>query len=671
MRNLNLTCFFFCCVLFAQENAIDQLYSKLKTTEADSEARYQLLDTLAILTENADFHPYYEEVATECVRLGLKQKKYERTAYQTISVLYFYNNIDGNPEKGIPFADAILKYKDSIPSYFKRAMLFMNRGDAYYFTNQNDQAIENYNQAEYYFGSGEEKFERFVAMVRSYRAAALAKKGEFVKATTDLQKAIVHLETTTDTFNMVSSRNELSILFSNYRFYEKAEAQRQEILKLKYSNDAQLASIYLKSANDAYEQNKIADFEKNILKALEYAQKTDRRKFTEPSVLLTIAEKYYELNRKELAEKYEADFMALYNPDTDFIKSDYRLLQITKAMINNQFEEAKVLLEAHLVDAKQTNNAKSIYKTEAKLATVYASMGKFEKAFKHQTKASHLKDSIESDIKLKSLSYYQTEFETEKKDQLIASTTSKLSLLALESKLKIRLLIIVIIVGFVLVVGFYVVKKRQEIQKEQEIQLKFTQELIKSQDKERAHISSNLHDSLGQTLVILKKQIKKSNQESLIETVDFAIDELRTISRNLYPPILQKLGLGYTLEQLSKQIFDSTAIHFNLTIDKIEPYFSQDEVLNVYRFIQEALNNTLKHAEATEINIKLLKETKQIRIQIQDNGKGFDVSNKKTQNKSLGLQTLKHRVESLQGKLKIESSNKGTQIIGIIPIKEK
>lgn len=122
-------------------------------------------------------------------------------------------------------------------------MLYLYRGDAYFFTNQNETAIQDYDQAENYFTQVQPPYKRMTALTQQYRAGALARKGEFVKATTDLQNAIEYFETITDTFYIVATRNKLSILFSAYRFFDKVEEQHQEFLKLGTSSNAQLAAM--------------------------------------------------------------------------------------------------------------------------------------------------------------------------------------------------------------------------------------------------------------------------------------------------------------------------------------------------------------------------------------------------------------------------------------------
>ncbi len=178
-----------------------------------------------------------------------------------------------------------------------------------------------------------------------------------------------------------------------------------------------------------------------------------------------------------------------------------------------------------------------------------------------------------------------------------------------------------------------------------------------------------MHDSVGQQLTLIKKKAQNYNQEELALLTNNALEEVRSISRGLYPAVLKQLGLTTSIEQLIYDIDEETTILFSSEIDDIDSLFSEKEIVNLYRFIQESLNNIIKHSQATSVEVKIKKKSKQITITISDNGTGFDLTNKKIQN-SLGLKTLFERIRILDGTLHIDSKPlKGTKLIAIIPIK--
>ncbi len=208
----------------------------------------------------------------------------------------------------------------------------------------------------------------------------------------------------------------------------------------------------------------------------------------------------------------------------------------------------------------------------------------------------------------------------------------------------------------------YQAKQRKILQQE------FSQGLIQSQENERKRIARELHDSISQQLTLIKKKAQKTKQEDITLLTHNTLEEVRAISRGLYPPLLKQLGLTESIEQLILDVDEQTELFISGDIAKIDNYFNEDQTLNCYRFIQECINNCLKHAEAKAISIAVNKDNDDIVIVIQDNGKGFDITNAKKKN-SLGLKTIYERIRILKGELTIDSKpNQGTIITVKIPL---
>ena len=122
---------------------------------------------------------------------------------------------------------------------------------------------------------------------------------------------------------------------------------------------------------------------------------------------------------------------------------------------------------------------------------------------------------------------------------------------------------------------------------------------------------------------------------------------------------LEKLGLSKAAEHLLDQIDRETDIFVSSEIEEIRGMLKKDEELQLYRILQESINNVLKHSEASALRVLLKKISKGVELKIEDNGKGFDFSEKFNDFQSLGLKTLKERTASIQGSMKV-SSEKGS-----------
>ncbi len=211
------------------------------------------------------------------------------------------------------------------------------------------------------------------------------------------------------------------------------------------------------------------------------------------------------------------------------------------------------------------------------------------------------------------------------------------------------------------------------------IQEAFSQQLMASQESERRRIAAELHDSLGQNLLIIKNRAliganKVANTDAVLKQLDeisstasYAIEEVRTIAHNLHPYQLERLGLTSALESVIEKVSDSAAIRFSLEIDSVDNLFSPEEEINIYRIVQESLNNIIRHSGATKAKVFIKRDRQRLNLQIEDNGKGFDAHAATidlNRTGGLGLQDITERTRMLGGKCAIHSvPNGGTSIV--------
>ena len=199
---------------------------------------------------------------------------------------------------------------------------------------------------------------------------------------------------------------------------------------------------------------------------------------------------------------------------------------------------------------------------------------------------------------------------------------------------------------------------------EDTMQINNMQSMIVGQERERERIAKDLHDSLGGLLSTVKLQFDQfkstlsSKQDSkqyhkAANLLDSAVEEVRVISRNLQPGALSKLGLIPAINDLINR-FDGDNYptvffqHYNLP-EKISEIIG----LNIYRIIQELMNNTIKYAQATEVLIQLNYKDGDLYVQYEDDGVGFNL--KELESKGMGLDNIDYRVKYLKGRLSIEA----------------
>jgi len=226
----------------------------------------------------------------------------------------------------------------------------------------------------------------------------------------------------------------------------------------------------------------------------------------------------------------------------------------------------------------------------------------------------------------------------------------------------------------------------QKLRQSEERLKALSTELMKAQEQERARISRELHDELGQSLAILKHRVRSigkklavyqpqtsQDNDAAVVLVDEIIEKVRQIARVLNPSVLEDVGLCSALRSLVGNFVQEYEIPVRFDIDEIDALFSKETARNLYRIVQEALTNIAKHAGAGHVSVRIIKSTEYVYFIIEDDGKGFDTSEARSRDenhKGLGLPLMEERVDSIGGTLEFTSQegNGGTRILLTVPI---
>lgn len=201
---------------------------------------------------------------------------------------------------------------------------------------------------------------------------------------------------------------------------------------------------------------------------------------------------------------------------------------------------------------------------------------------------------------------------------------------------------------------------------------------VETQEQERSEIGKELHDNVNQVLTTTKLYLDLaiSNPELRDEMVLKSnkniinvINEIRQLSRSLMNPSIGDLGLIDSIHDLIENINLTRKLHVSLqSKSEIEDLLDKNQKLTIFRIIQEALNNAIKHAKATKVSIKILYNTTMVEVVIEDNGIGFNLQKVK---KGAGLKNIQNRIYLINGTHNIESApSKGSKIIINFPFKQ-
>jgi signal transduction histidine kinase len=193
-----------------------------------------------------------------------------------------------------------------------------------------------------------------------------------------------------------------------------------------------------------------------------------------------------------------------------------------------------------------------------------------------------------------------------------------------------------------------------------------------------------LHDSLGQNLLLIKNRaqtaLRQPNQpmatgghiENISQLASTCIAETRRISHDLHPPLLDHLGLTRALQAMIDKTGQASEIIFSQKLETVDEFFPAGAAMNLYRIVQESLNNILKHSGARHADIRLERDLHEVQLQIQDDGAGFPADQPPTSRPGLGLKNMAERVQLLGGQMTVDSQpGQGTRIKLTVPIREK
>ena len=221
--------------------------------------------------------------------------------------------------------------------------------------------------------------------------------------------------------------------------------------------------------------------------------------------------------------------------------------------------------------------------------------------------------------------------------------------------------------------------RTETAEREKEAQLRFTRDLLRAQEDERQRIASDLHDSLAQKLVVIQNRATLARRQAadhpamhqqftrIADTAVETIAEVRAISHALHPQLLQRFGLSSALRNLVEELGEASEVRWTADIDDLADAISPDDAINLYRIVQEGMNNTMRHAAAASGTLTVRRDDTGIHVTLADDGRGCDLAAvaRRAANGagSMGLHGMQRRAELLGALLDITSRpGHGTRI---------
>lgn len=532
--------------------------------------------------------------------------------------------------------------------------------------------------------------------------------GDYPLAMDNFLKCLTYAQKTNNKTQQANAHQNIATLYILQKEYTDAakNLDRAASLYREIGDDDGVLITLFNFANILKEQGRYEEALKQYQTVLEYRIK-EGNKAAVAYVMINISQILVEQERyQEALPKLEETLKLLeelhFNSDMAIVLND---LGVCESKLGNT-QKAIAYYERSLSIGESlslTHYNTSFYQN---LSDLYEKQKQYKKALFYYHKAVNVSLEARALDKEKYVAELQEKYETALKETKIKllEKDKKINAIELEQATadvkKQRLLRNIFIIGFIVLVGIlfllrYFYLQRISIQKElaaqqeknarQEInqlikdhKLSVIERYQKGQEEERARLAREIHDGIGSDLAgikiafehYLETQEDKKKGKRLLQAIDSSCKDVRALSHQLHPLSFSKIGFESFLKDTVTQFSTHHGLSCNLLLYPKEEIdqISEQILAHVYRIIQELLNNVVKHAKATEVEIQLTKHENYLNLVVSDNGVGF-TQKKKT---GIGIRNIQERIEKLKGTIEIDSSaQSGTSIAIDIPLNRK
>jgi len=513
-------------------------------------------------------------------------------------------------------------------------------GVASYFKGKYDVAAKNFYESIAILEKANEK--KKLAPVYNELAKLYRKTRDLDRALQNYNKADAIYRQLNDTAGISMILNESGVVFEYREDYTEAINRYTSSMKLaEAAGDSLSVSYSLSNIAGVYViQKKYDQAEKNLLRALHI------RQILKDSFAIALT---------------YSDLGVAMNGKGDYNKA------IEYLSLSNQMAEHLKYPEL------QSNNY-------SELSAVAQKQGDFQKAFQYFMKRSSLRDSLYALEKTRQIEELNTKYETAQREQQIQNQ---------QNKIRLQNFLFIGIAGLVLLAGLLIYSqyKRYRLRKETQLQAEIMRQqeiavkaVMEAEENERERIAKDLHDGVGQMMSAAKMNLSafeseiqfsnaehKESFEKIISLVDESCKEVRTVSHIMMPNALLKSSLGAAIREFVDKLNNKT-LKVHVYTEGLDERLDSNVETVLYRVIQECVNNTIKHAGATTLDISLIKDKDGISGTIEDNGKGFDTTDKE-KFEGIGLKNITTRIEYLKGTVDFDSApGRGTVVALHVPL---
>jgi two-component system, NarL family, sensor kinase len=590
-----------------------------------------LITTALLINAQAD--------KADSLRLVIKsnpEKSEKIKAYKELAQAMLFKNFDECQAASAAGARLAVKLNDQASlSEFKKLT-----GLSWYFKGTYDSA------AVYYYNALDILKKSDAPLVK---AAVLNELGKLYRKTKDLDRSLQMYDEAFAIYKKLNDENNIATILNESGVVFEYKKDYTEAIK-RYKSSLAIREKLNDAAGKAYSLNFLGGvytLQKNFVEAENYLlQSLDLRKQLKDSFAIA-------LNYSDLG------YMFKEQGNYDKATEQYNLSNALA--VKMQYAE---LLQSNY----------------SELAAIAEKAGNFALSLDYYKKQTALKDSIYSGDKMKQIEQLNAKYQTEKKEQQLKLQEAEIT------KKNYLLWGLLASIAVLILSGIGVYRKRQllnkitlqaAVMKQQDIA---TKAIINAEENERKRIAAELHDGVGQMMsaakmnlsaieneMFFKDEAQKNSFNKVIGMLDESCKEVRSVSHQMMPNALLKSGLASAVKEFLDKI-DNRIIKITLHTEGLQERLESNTETVLYRVIQECVNNVIKHSGANNLDIALIKDADGISATVEDNGCGFNTSDKQ-KFEGIGLKNINSRVNFLKGTVDFDSSpGRGTLVAIHIPI---
>lgn len=608
---------------------------------------------------------------------GLKDELKANPDQKKLATIYsdltwYYSNV--SIDSALAYGKKAIRESELLQDSTLIAQVYSDVGAVYFRKGDYNDSKKNYLKA--YFIRKKIKDYNGIAKLNVNLGSLYVKNQEYQPALKNYLNAIKYFEEKGNPAIVSETKSNVGLLFFEMKNYKKSIQYLNEAIPFQESNkiDEKLCNSYLTMGNNYLMLNDTINALSYFDKSMKIAKRIGNK--------LTLSSAYNNIGAIRTAQNKSKEAIALYDKSKS-VRQDLNSelekagldLNYAKELLNQKkYAEAQQLLLRVKKIVISKNSKDNLLITYSQLVTAHSNMNNSDSTAFYFEKYTQLNNQLFEENTVKQTNELETKYQTAKKEKLIIEKEA-------ENKRKNAWIIIFSILSiFTGLVGFLIYRqqKLKNKQQEQEFQLKSAIAEIESQNQlqeQRLSISRDLHDNIGAQLTFVISSVdnlKYGNQISdnrVVNQLTKISDFTKSTIIELRDTIWAMNTNEFSFDDLRSRIFNfiekaksaKSDIVFKFNVDESlkEMNFSSIIGINLYRTIQEAVNNAVKYSEAKEVEVNVNKHNETIKIVIKDNGKGFDME---TVDFGNGLNNMKKRIEEIDGKINISSDSKGTVI---------